>query len=69
MKARGLLVRGFCGCGNKAISTGIDPQGRVNYKTRCRTCIKKAWALRKDYCERCGIKWESGKKLDRKSVV
>jgi ribosomal protein L37E len=64
MRANGLLVRRLCGCGKRAISTGIDSKGRVNYKTRCRTCIRKAWALRKDYCECCGIKWESGKKFD-----
>lgn len=68
MKARGLLIRGQCGCGNKAISTGIDLKGRQTYKTRCRTCIRKAIALRKDYCECCGIKWESGKKFDTDHV-
>lgn len=64
MKARGLITRRLCGCGNKAISTGRDRKGRQVYKTRCRTCITKAIALRKDYCECCGKKWEDGKKFD-----
>lgn len=64
MKARGLLVRPMCGCGNKAVSTGLDEKGRQNYRTRCRTCIRKAQALRKDFCEACGKKWEHGKRFD-----
>ena len=60
MKAKGLVTRGFCGCGNKAISAGLDRKGRQLYRTRCQTCINKARALRKDYCEACGIKWIEG---------
>jgi 5-methylcytosine-specific restriction endonuclease McrA len=64
MKARGLLIRPVCGCGNKAVSAGLDKKGRQNYKTRCKTCIRRAQVLRKDYCEGCGKKWEGGKRFD-----
>ena len=64
MKARGLLIRPMCGCGNKAVSTGLDEKGRQNYRTRCRTCIRKAQALRKDFYKSCGKKWEGGKRFD-----
>lgn len=63
MNARGSLIRPMCGCGNKAISTGIDPQGRQNYKNRCRTCIRRAQSLKKAFCEKCGARPESSRDL------
>lgn len=64
MNARGSLVRGMCPCGNKAVSTGISPSGKQQFRTRCRTCIRKAQALRKDFCEKCFKKWTGGIKFD-----
>ena len=64
MNARGSLVRGLCQCGNKAVSVGLDTQGRQRFRTRCRTCIRKAQALRKDFCELCLKPWVEGRRFD-----
>lgn len=64
MKARGSLVRGMCPCGNKAVSTGLNENGIQQFRTRCRTCIRKAQALRKDYCEKCLKQWTGGIRFD-----
>ena len=64
MKARGLLTRPMCGCGRKAVSTGLDDKGRQHFKTRCRTCIRRANIHRKDYCEHCNKIWQDGKRFD-----
>jgi len=64
MNARGSIVRGFCPCGNKAVSTGLNSKGQQQFRTRCRTCIRKAQTLRKDYCESCLKPWVSGIKFD-----
>lgn len=64
MKARGSLKRTLCRCGRKTVSCGLDPKGRQQFRTRCRTCIRRAQALRKDVCDHCGKQWVEGTKFD-----
>lgn len=64
MAACGSLVQKQCGCGNKNISEGLNSKGIRVYKNRCRTCIRKATALKKGYCERCGKVPESSRQLE-----
>lgn len=64
MNARGSKIRKLCGCGNLAKFEGLDKDGVRRYRNRCQVCRQKAWKHRKDYCEHCNKKWESGKKFD-----
>lgn len=62
-KARGSLIRKQCGCGRKNISSGLNSEGIQTYRNRCRTCIRRAQALKKAFCEHCGVQPEDRKML------
>jgi hypothetical protein len=64
MRSTGRSEKKSCGCGKPVTLMGLNPKGERQYRNRCITCIHKARALRKDYCESCMTKWVSGNKFD-----
>jgi 5-methylcytosine-specific restriction endonuclease McrA len=63
VKAKGSLIRKQCGCGRMNVSTGLNAHGVQTYRNRCRTCIRRAQALKKAFCEHCGVQPEDRKML------